>query len=129
MQVDPRASMPGFLESHVSKRRDGGEPVGLGSAALQSGCRAGLQTCTPRPWQLGSRQYSRSGDRRYNLRVGSQSCRKRHKIRAGLVGMGFNPSIHPLRAVFPESVRNQAIFRSPLIPLQAGAAAPHALRS
>src|ERR1035438_10264533 len=37
------------------------------SAALQSGCRAGLQTCTHRLWRLGSRQYSRSGDRRYNL--------------------------------------------------------------
>jgi hypothetical protein len=36
MQVDPRASMPGFLESHVSKRRDGGEPVGLGWAQMRA---------------------------------------------------------------------------------------------
>jgi len=33
----------------------------------------GLQTCTYRSWRLGSRQYSRSGDRRYNLRIGSNS--------------------------------------------------------
>jgi MFS family permease len=39
------------------------------SAALQSSCRAGLQTRTHSIWRLGSRQYSRSGDRRYNLRI------------------------------------------------------------
>jgi hypothetical protein len=40
------------------------------SATLKSGCRAGLQTRTNRIWRLGSRQYSRSRDRRYYLRMG-----------------------------------------------------------
>jgi hypothetical protein len=42
------------------------------SAALQSGCLAGLQARTNRIWRLASRPYSRSGDRRCYLRVKSE---------------------------------------------------------
>ena len=58
-----------FPEQHKSLSVNSG----FCSANLQSSCRAGLQTRTHPIWRLGSRQYSRSGDRLYNLRISSKS--------------------------------------------------------
>ena len=74
------------------------------SAALKSGCRTGLQTRTNRIWRLGSRQYGRSRDRRYYLRMGSkaQSFADSH-VQAGALALrakttgGFSS---PVRAAF-----------------------------
>jgi MFS family permease len=60
----------GLFFAYITKRLS--VHSGFCSAALQSSCRAGLQTRTHPIWRLGSRQYSRPADRRYNLRISSK---------------------------------------------------------
>ena len=79
--------------------RDAG--FNLRGAALQSSCRAGLQTRTHPIWRLGSRQYSRSGDRRYNLRIsfkrvvaGQAILQFEKAARKRLFGLGEHRHVH-----------------------------------
>ena len=78
-----RAPVCRFDGQSAEKQPSGAKSLSANcSAALQSGCRAGLQTCTHRLWRLGSRQYSRSGDRRYKFR----NLRISFKARADFIG-------------------------------------------